>query len=243
MKIYYTHIIFILDKSGSMAAIRNDAMGGFNNLLEDQKKGPGRCTFSLYQFSHLVKAPLVRGELIQHVVPLDSRSYTPDGPTALYDAIGRAVVDEGDWLAAMPEESRPGLVILAILTDGEENSSRHFGHYQVKEMLEVQQEVFSWKVMFLGVGLDAYAQAGALGIERKTSGYVGAGGVAAQASYASASSSIGRARSARAGGQSLGQVENELGFLPEEREAMLGKPKPADPAASNIIDPPNASGR
>src|SRR4051812_43365285 len=121
----YTEIAFVLDRSGSMAQCQQAAIDGFNRFLSEQHNAPGRArlTVVLFDDEYLVPA---RSIPVQEVVPLNQETYTLGNCTALLDAVGRTIDDLGASLAAMPEDDRPGKVIIAIFTDGLENASRRF---------------------------------------------------------------------------------------------------------------------
>lgn len=157
-------IAVVLDRSGSMGAVRSDAIHGFNTLLEDQKKVPGEATLSLVLFNtnHVTVHENVA---LDKVPPLTEASYVPSGGTALLDAVGWTIDSIGKRLANTPEARRPGRVIVAILTDGEENSSREYtSRARVAEMIKHQQEQYGWEFVFLGANMDAFAEAQALNI-------------------------------------------------------------------------------
>lgn len=158
-----TYIVYILDRSGSMQPLANDAIGGFNAFLTSQQQQPGRADFMLVLFDHeyLVQVPRMD---IQQVQPLNTHTYVPRGQTALLDAVGRTIDDVGRELAAMSEEQRPGKVIVAIFTDGLENASRVYTHPRVAEMIRHQQEKYSWEFLFLAANQDAVASAAQLSI-------------------------------------------------------------------------------
>ena len=161
-----TSIVVIMDKSGSMLHVKSDAIGGFNSFLAEQQAEPGEADLTLVLFDTTYTigpaAPLSEAK------PQTGDLYRPGGNTALLDAIGRAVTDTGERLAALPEEERPNKVIVVIITDGEENSSREYTVAQVKEMIQHQQEKYSWQFLFLGANQDAFAEAGKLGIPQGT---------------------------------------------------------------------------
>lgn len=151
-------IICIVDRSGSMDAIRSDAIGGFNTFLNDQKQQPGKATLSLVLFNH--EYELVYDNIdITKVPPLNEDTYRPQGMTALLDAVGRTIDAVGNRLAATPEPERPGKVIVAILTDGLENSSKDYARTKVAEMIRHQQQKYSWDFIFLAANQDAVATA------------------------------------------------------------------------------------
>lgn len=164
MKKGYTHISIVLDRSGSMSAIRNDTIGGYNTFLKSQQEAPGEATFSLTQFDteFTVHHSFVN---IQDVPPLNEKTFVPRGGTALYDAIGLTIAGCGEKLAAMDEADRPEKVIMVILTDGEENASKEYRYNRVQEMIKTQQDVFSWEFVFLGANLNAEKVGAGLGIK------------------------------------------------------------------------------
>jgi uncharacterized protein YegL len=166
----WTEIAFILDRSGSMQSIAETAVTGFNELLDQQKKEheqtPVRMSLILFNTEYEVPFASVPAPELPR---LDMKTYSPDGSTALLDAIGRTIDETGSRLAAMPESQRPGKVIIAILTDGEENSSRIFNWAQISEKIRHQREVYKWEFLFLGANQDAIATASRMNIDRHDS--------------------------------------------------------------------------
>lgn len=160
-----THITFLLDRSGSMEEIREDAIGGFNSLLADQQAGPGRCSFTLAQFDSQDPAEIVHDTLpIQEVPQLTRETFKPRGGTPLLDAMGHLITHTGERLADLPEHERPGKVIFVVLTDGLENASHFHTRKQIFEMITHQREVYGWQFMFLGADQDAIAEARSYGM-------------------------------------------------------------------------------
>lgn len=163
MKADYTDISIVLDRSGSMESIRRDTIGSYNAFLNDQKTVAGEATITLAQFNDVY-------EVVHQAIPpadapdLTLQNYIPSGSTALLDAIGRTIDETGKRLAAMPEADRPENVIFVILTDGEENSSRHYPPERINEMIRHQSDVYRWQFVFLGANQDAIMTAGHLGI-------------------------------------------------------------------------------
>ncbi len=156
-------IVCILDRSGSMEAIRTDAIGSFNSFLAEQKKHPGQAALTLVLFNQ--RCEMVRDHVdLQEVLPLDEQTYVPGGVTALLDAIGRTIDEVGRHLKRLREEDRPGKVIVSILTDGLENASREYGQAQVSAMIRHQQEKYGWEFLFLAANQDAIATASTLSI-------------------------------------------------------------------------------
>lgn len=163
MKKDYTHIAVVLDRSGSMGAIREETIDGFNEFLNGQKSAEGAATLTLTQFD--TEFQLVHSfKHINQVPELNHKTYVPRGCTALYDAIGLTINSCGRQLAEMVEDERPEKVVFVILTDGEENSSCKFSYEEIQQMIEHQTEVYSWNFVFLGANINAVEIARDLGI-------------------------------------------------------------------------------
>lgn len=158
-----TEIAFILDRSGSMQAMRTAAIEGFNTFLREQQAAPDQARFTLVFFETETDVRHVSIPIAE-VVPLDPETYVPGGCTALLDAIGETIDKLGQRLASMPEANRPDHVTVAILTDGEENSSRHHTWRQVADRIKHQTEKYAWEFLFLGAGPDTIATAAQLNI-------------------------------------------------------------------------------
>lgn len=152
-----TYIAFILDRSGSMQSMAEEAIGGFNGFLSDQQKEEGEARLSLILFDHEY-TPLVENTPIQAVQPLDADTYQPRGTTALLDAMGRTIDDLGKQLAQMPEDERPGTVIVVTLTDGMENASQDYSYEKLGEMIQHQKKAYHWDFLFLGADLTSTEQ-------------------------------------------------------------------------------------
>lgn len=178
-------IIDISDKSGSMAGLRNDVIGGFNMLLHDQKEVPGEARFTHVQFDHEYQL-VYQGKPIQDVQPLTTDTYFPRGSTGLLDAIGRTLQEQGERIH---KENWADKVIVCIRTDGAENCSKEYTLPQIKEMIEHAQK-YGWTFIFSGANQDSFQTASAYGISPKfTSNYVPtAAGMSA--SYASTSATV-----------------------------------------------------
>ncbi len=155
-----TDITLVVDRSGSMDSIREDAEGGINAFIQQQAELPGQAVITLVQFDTEYEF-VVKGKLAQGVEPY---RLVPRGMTALHDAVGRAINETGERLAKMPEEARPGLVVFVVMTDGLENSSVEFTKSKIREMIEHQQSTYNWQFTFLGADQDAFAEAAAIGI-------------------------------------------------------------------------------
>jgi len=218
----YTHITFIMDRSGSMNSIKDDAIGGINNLVETQRLEAGKCTMSFIQFDDIYE------EVYSFVpiadVPLrNNQNYTPRGGTALLDAIGRGLATTKEQLAGMPDEERPGVVMIAILTDGHENQSKEYTRSQIRELIESVSKELDWKVSYLGATLDAMNVAADLGVNPAMAARFAAESSNAQAAYGSHSNMVTRARKAGAAGQSI--TPESIGYTTGERGLMVENPK------------------
>jgi hypothetical protein len=143
-----TEIAFILDRSESMGAVADEAIREFNSFLEDQKKEPGNCRFTLTLFND---EPLVEYDRknLQEIPELHRKAYMPCGTTALLDAIGRTVDDLSQRLANTPEQDRPRKVTVVVLTDGLENASKKYSKVVVLEKIQQQRDKYSWRFLFL----------------------------------------------------------------------------------------------
>lgn len=154
-------VIVVMDRSGSMAPIRQDMEGGLRTFVEKQKK-EGEAGFTLVLFDDKYEVPL-EGVSLSKLDPA-TLHLDPRGSTALLDAVGKTIVAQGERFAKMPEGERPERVALLILTDGYENASKDWKKDQVKALIEKQQNEWKWAITFLGAGIDAFAEAGAIGI-------------------------------------------------------------------------------
>jgi uncharacterized protein YegL len=163
-----TEIVAILDRSGSMASLANDTIGGFNRFIEDQKKVPGEAFLTTVLFDDRYEF-LHDGVNIKDVKPITEREYFSRGMTALLDAIGRTVNRVGGKLSKMDEADRPSKVIVLIITDGEENSSKEFTNQQIKEMVERQRSTYNWEFLFFGANIDSFSAAASIGIPQARS--------------------------------------------------------------------------
>lgn len=156
------HWLLISDRSGSMGGIARDMEGGIAQMLSDQKAAPGEATFEHVDFDN---------EIVQRIPPtniqdVDSISIVPRGSTALLDAIGKSVTATGEYLASLPEDERPGKVLVTIVTDGHENSSKEWTNETVKALITEQQEKYGWVFSYLGANQDAFAVAGKWGVAK-----------------------------------------------------------------------------
>jgi uncharacterized protein YegL len=174
-----TEIAFILDRSGSMSSMTHAAIAGFNEFLTAQQNTmddhgqPLAGTFSLILFDHEY-LPIYDRIPLAEASALTTSTYVPRGNTALLDAIGRTIDDLGQKLAATADAERPTKVIVAILTDGEENSSRRFTIHDISQRITHQSEAYQWEFLFLGANQDAIATAAHMGISPQFAATFGA---------------------------------------------------------------------
>ncbi len=163
MKKGLTEVVFILDRSGSMRGLEADTIGGFNSLLEKQKKEEGEAIISTVLFDDRVEVLHDRVS-VKEVKNMTDREYYVRGCTALLDAIGTAVHHIGKVQKHMPENERPEKTLFIITTDGMENASHEYDHEKVKKMIEKKKTKNGWEFLFLGANIDAVKVAGNFGI-------------------------------------------------------------------------------
>lgn len=138
-----TEIVFILDASGSMHGLESDTIGGFNSMLDKQKKIGGTAYVSTVLFDDETKVIHDR-QPIERIAPMTDRDYSVGGCTALLDAVGGAIHHIGNVHKYAREEDRPAKTLFVIITDGEENASREYTYDKVKHMITRQQEKYGW---------------------------------------------------------------------------------------------------
>lgn len=161
-----THIVALVDRTGSMQTIRSDMEGGFDAFMETQRAVElgDEVTVSLYQFDDRDPFEVVYEDRPLAEVP--KLTIEPRGNTPLNDALASTIVHAGELLAVIPEDERPGRVYFVVITDGQENASREWTLERVRELVTRQSERYAWEFHFLGVGIDAFTTAGGYGISR-----------------------------------------------------------------------------
>lgn len=196
----FTAIAVIADASSSMHPLTAETISNFNQFLAEQKANPAEAAFSLCIFNTDYR-------LVHDFVPLNSvaeltnQTYRCTGMTALLDAMGTTIDSLGAKLAAMPEEERPSKVIVLVITDGEENSSRRFTIDQIKDKVEHQRSKYSWEFVFIGANIDAISTGTSLGFAAQNSvAYVPSAAGTGQL-YSSVSSNLNAYRSSLAPAQ------------------------------------------
>lgn len=163
MKKGSTEIVFILDKSGSMAGLEKDTIGGFNALIEKQKKEAGDAKITTILFNHQYE--LLHDRIaISGIAPLTEKEYEVGGTTALLDAVGSAIQKLVNVQKRTSQEEQAEKVMFVITTDGMENASCEYDYAKIRKMLSFQKEKFGWEFIFLGANIDAVATAKNFGI-------------------------------------------------------------------------------
>ena len=163
MKKGFTELVFILDRSGSMAGLEGDTIGGFNAMIEKQKKAEGVACVSTVLFDHM-RAVIHDRVDVQKIAPMTEADYAVRGSTALLDAIGKAIHHIGNVHKYAREEDRPERTLFVITTDGMENASHRYSAPQVRQMIELQKRKYGWEFIFLGANIDAVETARRFGI-------------------------------------------------------------------------------
>ena len=195
MKKNLTELVFILDRSGSMAGLEADTIGGFNAMLEKQRKEPGEAVISTVLFDN-------ETEVIHDRIPLDrvprltEKEYYVRGCTALLDAVGGAIHHIGNVHKYAREEDRPEKALFVITTDGLENASRRYTYDKVKAMIERQQEKYGWEFLFLGANIDAAREAARFGIRADCAADYHADSIGTEAVYESVCEAVCQVRRA-----------------------------------------------
>ena len=159
-----TELVFILDRSGSMSGLEADTIGGFNSMIEKQKREPGEALVSTVLFDH-ESAVLHDRVLLNCVAPMTARDYSVRGSTALLDAIGGAIHHIGNVHKYARPEDVPEHTLFVITTDGMENASHRYDSDTIKHMIERQKTKYKWEFLFLGANIDAIETARRFGID------------------------------------------------------------------------------
>ena len=162
MKKDLCELVVIIDESGSMSAVADKTIRGFNEFLETHQELPGEALLTLVKFD--TKYEIVHnGVNVKDVPKLNNTTYQPSGMTALLDAVGRAIDEVGKRYDKMKKKDRPAQVIFMIMTDGEENSSKEYKIEQIKEKTKKRQDEDKWEFVFMGADQDAWSAGGSMG--------------------------------------------------------------------------------
>jgi uncharacterized protein YegL len=211
----YTAIAVLIDRSGSMSLIKDDAEGGLNAFVEDQKQQSGRASLTLVQFDTGV-------DVVEDFVDVqDVKPFilTPRGATALLDAWGQTMASLGERLAAMPEDERPGHVQFVVITDGMENSSQEWTREKLFAAVKEQTETYGWQFTFLAANQDAVSVGQQYGVAAASSMTYGANSDGTQSMFRSVSNKVAKGRSG-----------DRSGYTDADRAAAMGAPTPGSAA-------------
>ena len=184
-----TELVFILDRSGSMSGLEADTIGGFNSMIEKQRKEDGECFVSTVLFDNDCEV-LHDREKLSEIKPMTDEEYTVRGCTALIDAIGGAIHHIGNVHKYARPEDVPAHTMFIITTDGQENASRKYTSDRVKHMIERQKERYGWEFLFIGANIDAVETAARYGIDRDRAVNYNADGKGTQILYESVSRAV-----------------------------------------------------
>lgn len=182
-----TEIIVITDRSGSMGSIANDVVGGFNRFLRDQQAQPGEARMTYTQFDSVYEVVYTARDIQSAEMPI----FTPRGSTALFDAIGRTLNEQGERIA---KEKWAELVVVCIITDGEENASREYTRERIQEMVK-HAEANGWQFLFLAANQDAFTAARDFGSAAKYAGNFQANSAGVAMAYTATSATVSAMRS------------------------------------------------
>ncbi len=184
-----TELVFILDRSGSMMGLEKDTIGGFNAMIEKQKKQDGECFVSTVLFDDESEVIHDRVKLSE-IKHMTEEEYYVRGCTALIDAIGGAIHHIGNIHKYARPEDVPEHTMFVITTDGMENASRRYNSDKVKRMIERQKKKYGWEFLFIGANIDAVETAARYGISRDRAVNYNADEKGTQILYATVSDSI-----------------------------------------------------
>ena len=224
MKKGLTEIVFILDKSGSMGGLESDTIGGFNAMIEKQKKEDGEVLISTVLFSDYSEVLYDRMDL-NKIEPMTSKQYYVGACTALLDAIGGAIHHIGNIHKYAREEDVPEKTMFIITTDGMENASRKYRINKIKQMIEKQKEKYNWEFLFLGANIDAIGVARDFGIDESRAVNYNCDSVGTSLNYSVLSETISKVRrctSSRAMSEMLDAAPC-LAAINEDYKARSGK--------------------
>ena len=188
-----TELVFILDRSGSMSGLESDTIGGFNAMIEKQKKQEGECYVSTVLFDNVSEVLHDRIKLAD-VQPMTDKEYTVRGCTALIDAIGGAIHHIGNIHKYARNEDVPEHTVFVITTDGMENASHKYSSDRVKKMIEHQKDQYGWEFLFIGANIDAVKTAAKYGISQDRAVDYNADEIGTQILYESVSAVVGNVR-------------------------------------------------
>ena len=193
MKKNLTEMVFILDRSGSMGGLESDTVGGFNAMIEKQKKAEGDAYVSTVLFNTHSKVLHDRVD-VRQIRPMTQDDYCVGGCTALLDAVGDAIHHIGNVHKYARPEDVPEKTVFVITTDGMENASHRYTYDKVRRMIEKEKEKYGWEFIFLGANIDAVETAARIGIQADRAANFVADGAGADATFASVNEAVRRVR-------------------------------------------------
>ena len=196
MKKNLTELVFILDRSGSMSGLENDTIGGFNAMIEKQKRGAGEAYVSTVLFDNHREVIHDRVD-IQKVKPMNQEQYYVRGSTALLDAVGKSIRHIANVHKYAREEDRPEKTLFIITTDGMENASREYSYERVRKMIEHEKDKYGWEFIFLGANIDAAKEAARFGIDESRAANYHADSVGTAVIYEAMSEAVCSVRACR----------------------------------------------
>lgn len=211
----YTHVVMVIDRSGSMSSCWNDVKGGYKEIVKTNKKAEGKCTFTVAAFDS-------EYDLLEDFTDVqavkDNLSVTPRGSTALLDAIGKTVNNVVSRIKEMDKMERPGKVIVVVQTDGYENASREYKKSDIKKLISKQSEKYNWQFQFIGATMESVNEAQDYGF------------VKCNTSYYSTEKSLDTftllgAKMASARSASMENYAKSLAFTETDREILSGETK------------------
>ncbi|MCF4122927.1 VWA domain-containing protein [Antribacter sp. KLBMP9083] len=212
-----THIAMLLDRSGSMQAMKGATIEGFNLYMAEQKATPGSCTVTLAQFDDRYEE-VYADRPVADVPPL---VLEPRGSTALLDSIARLVHTTAERLAALPEDERPATVLVGIMTDGYENASKEYTHAAIKALVTEKETKDGWAFLYMGANQDAIEVGASLGVRRDRSLTYDAGNVGAAMAATSRGTSRMRYAAAAPGGRPGAPAAAGAFYSEEDRAAAV----------------------
>ena len=196
MKKGLTELVFILDRSGSMSGLESDTIGGYNAMLEKQKKEPGEAVITTVLFDD--RYELLHNRInLRGIEPITDKEYFVRGNTALLDAIGKTINEIGNVQQHTAEDERAEHLMFVITTDGMENASREYSYEKVRQMIEHQKSKYSWEFIFLGANIDAIATAARFGISNDRAANYNADGEGTLLNYEVVSEAVSCMRASR----------------------------------------------
>ena len=196
MKKNLTELVFILDRSGSMAGLEKDTIGGFNSMIAKQRKEPGEAYVSTILFDNHREVIHDRVD-IHKIQPMTQEQYYVRGSTALLDAVGNSIRHIANVHKYAREEDRPEKTLFIITTDGMENASREYSYERVRKMIEHEKEKYGWEFIFLGANIDAAKEAARFGISEDRAANYHADSTGTAVIYEAMSEVVGNVRACR----------------------------------------------